>query len=668
MEFSYDKDSDHLARPIRDQDNGLPVGEHFVIPPDGLLVSPMGEVDGGAPARLATDGDPPQAVGPSSGFSWPDGSLVYSSHIARRLEVGETASPAKYRARWRKADAGDVVALAAKVAHHLTYAWAGELKNPQPFHQRLALDAWKHAHGRKKADAEVVALVSARLMTKPLELARRLGLFEIATRPEERWSDGEGLWLDFSLAAELEVYGAAGRSLAETVRASARERWRAYEATGSAAELWRMWVDPEQHPAPARWFALVADMLLVQVVRDGEHVERAARATKPETPTRWPLAVDDTSIRVQTALSGGRMKGDRRGDLETTGPGRMTIRWADGAQVELDFYQGHDPLTAVARKYGPYAVRHLQTALYLHHMSHREPLEGFPWWPDEHAIIQGSTTRGHRDLFAMLEKLAGAELSAHLDDGEQMAAPILMLTNRLSNKRGDTIAASMNVHPALSRGVYGPGRKAWWPQPVELLKLDPSIPGERDVFALVILMGEQWNVERGKKRPTIEAKRTTKGLYEALAHHWRAEGTRDTRAGERLDACFQAAKWCGALGDYEVSGGDLSDPDAVVVMRPAVEMLQGPDRATGIRRGPQIPATGRELARWVHVRTLNGETLKAIAEGLQVTPRTLRDGVKRDFYQLGAGLRRALLDYLHPGITDPPDRKLSRVQNTERGS
>jgi len=160
------------------------------------------------------------------------------------------------------------------------------------------------------------------------------------------------------------------------------------------------------------------------------------------------------------------------GHLEAQGINRLSIRWDDGEQMELDLYQGIDPLAAVARKYGPRALLDLQTALFLQFMNwDDDPGRGFPWWANEHARLQGGETKGYRELFKMIDRLAGSKLTAHYEDGETMVSPILALNREQTDKRGNIYAAYMSIHPALSRGVFGEDKRK-----------DPTVPEQTDTL------------------------------------------------------------------------------------------------------------------------------------------------------------------------------------------
>ena len=454
------------------------------------------------------------------------------------------------------------------------------------------------------------------------------------------------------LAEALEHYGGKGRTKAEAIRKSARKRWKAYQKhPEQVAPLWALWIDPTEYPAPARWFAVLADCLLADVNHEAKQVERVTKATKPQAPERFPMSVDSTAVRVQTGIAGGVLSERQRGHLEAQGIDRLSIRWDDGEQMELDFYQGIDPLAAVSRKYGPRALLDLQTALYLQWQSwNDDPHQAFPWWPNEHAAVQGSDSKRHRDLFRMVERLSGSILTAYYEDGERLEDPILSLSSRLLDKRGNIIGGYMRIHPALSRGIFGPGQLAYWPQPVGLLQAWNRPDGDgRHVGTLAVIVGQQFNIERGRKgKPeSVEARIKARSLSDRIGHKWRTDRPRDKRTGDTLKACLDAAVEVGVIGSYEVNGGDLADPDAVVVMRPHVEILKA-----GAHRheSPKVPATGRELEAWVEQRTANGEKRVQIAASLDVTPRALRGAMKRGDRLLTASIRTALREYLW---TDP---------------
>ena len=339
------------------------------------------------------------------------------------------------------------------------------------------------------------------------------------------------------------------------------------------------------------------------------------------------------------------------GHLEAQGINRLSIRWDDGEQMELDLYQGIDPLAAVARKYGPRALLDLQTALFLQFMNwDDDPGRGFPWWANEHARLQGGETKGYRELFKMIDRLAGSKLTAHYEDGETMVSPILALNREQTDKRGNIYAAYMSIHPALSRGVFGPGKLAYWPQPVGLLQAWNRPDGAgRHVGTLAVIVGQQFNIERSRKRNPegIEARFKARTLSDRLGPKWRTDGHRDTRKGDTLKACLDAAVEIAVIGSYDVQGGDLADPDAVVVMRPHAEMVKP---GAHKRDAPKIPDTGRELEAWVEQRTSNGEKRTEIAASLKVTPRTLRNAMKRGPRLLSGSIRKALSDYLWPDL------------------
>jgi len=631
--------------------------------PDGLLISPATKTDGSEPWRLAQDGDHPDAVTvagepfatASEGLN-PDakikpGSRVFVAHIARRIEAGTHADPATYRNEWTRAERADVMQLVEVVNGHLTYGWANpETLNVLPFHQRCARDAWERENPDETPTRETVAGLLARLagrmLSEPLSIAKRIGLLDVADTPPEQWEAKEGgaLFLDMRFADLLEQYGGKGRTMAEAVRKSARERWATYQKhPDQVAPLWALWIDPMAYPAPARWFGVLADCLLADVHHEAKQVERVTKATKPHKPERFPMSVDSTSVRTQLSMAGGVLSKRQQGNIQQQGIDRFTIQWDDGEQLELDFYQGVDPLAAVSRKYGARALRELQTALFLQFMSwNDDPHQAFPWWPNEHAAIQGDDNKRHRDLFKMVERLSGSILTAHYDDGERLEDPILSLSSRLLDKRGNIIGGHMRIHPALSRGVFGPGKLAYWSQPVGLLKAWNQ-PGGQNVGTLAVVVGQQFNIERGRGRDEMEARNKARALHDMLGHKWRPDRPRDTRAGERLAECLEAAVEVGVIGSYSVEGGDLADPDAVVVMRPHVEMLKpGAHR----REAPKVPATGRELEAWVDQRTVNGDKRTEIAASLKVTPRALRNAMKRGDRLLTASIRTALREYL----------------------
>ena len=167
----------------------------------------------------------------------------------------------------------------------------------------------------------------------------------------------------------------------------------------------------------------------------------------------------------------------------------------------------------------------------------------------------------------------------------------------------------------------------------------------RHVGTLAVVVGQQFNIERGRKgKPeSIEAKIKARSLSDRLGLNWRTDGPRDTRKGDTLKGCLDAAVEVGVIGSYEVNGGDLADPDAVVVMRPHVEMVKP---GTHKRDAPTVPATGRELEAWVEQRTANGEKRVEVAASLGVTPRALRGAMKRGPRLLSASIRTALREYL----------------------
>ncbi len=643
--------------------------------PDGLLISPATKTDGGEPWRLAQDGDHPDAVTvagepfatASEGLN-PDakikpGSRVFVPHMARRIEAGNSSDPATYRNEWTRAERADVMQLVEVVNGHLTYGWAGtETLNVLPFHQRCARDAWERENPEETPTRETVAGLLARLagrmLSEPLSIAERIGILDVADTPPEQWEAKEGgaLSFDMRFADLLEQYGGKGRTMADAVRKSARERWATYQKhPDQVAPLWALWVDPMAYPAPARWFGVLADCLLADVHHEAKQVERVTKATKPHKPERWPMSVDSTAVRVQTGLAGGVLSERQRANLEAQGINRLSIRWDDGEQLELDFYQSVEPLAAVSRKYGPRALMELQTALFLQWQSWTdEPDRAFPWWPNEHAAMQGSESGRHRDLFKMIERLSGSILTAYYEDGEKCAGPILALDDYpLIDKRGNIIAGRMKIHPALSRSVFGKDKskdpkswRSWWPQPVGLLKAWNRPDGTgRHVGTLAVLVGQQFNIERGRKgKPeSAEARIKARSLSDRLGHKWRTDRPRDKRTGDTLKGCLDAAVEVGVIGSYDVQGGDLADPDAVVVMRPHVEIVKAGAHS---HEAPKVPATGRELEAWVNQRTMNGDKRTEIAESLKVTPRALRNAMKRGDRLLTASMRTALRKYL----------------------
>ena len=623
--------------------------------PDGLLISPATKTDGSEPLREARADDPPEAVVEvgenSDGFE--PGSRVFVAHIARRLEAGKHEDPATYRNEWTRAECADVLELLEIVNGSLTQ----DRRNVLPFHQRCARDAWERENPDETPTLETVAGLLARLagrmLSEPLSIAKRIGLLDVADTPPEQWEAKEGgaLFLDMRFADLLEQYGGKGRTMADAVRKSARDRWATYQKhPEQSAPLWALWVDPMAYPAPARWFAVLADCLLADVSHEARQVERVIKATKPQAPERWPMSVDSTAVRVQTGISGGVLSERQRGHLEAQGIDRLSIRWDDGEQMELDFYRGIDPLAAVAHKYGPRALNDLQTALILQFMSwNDDPHQAFPWWPNEHAAMQGSEAGRHRDLFKMVERLSGSILTAHYEDGETMEDPILSLHSPLRDKRGSVIGGYMRIHPALSRGFFGPGKRQYWPQPVGLVKAYNRPDGTgRHVGALAVVVGQQFNIDkiRKKRNPEhVEARFKARTLADRFGLSWRTDGARDTRKGDTLKGCLDAAVEVGVIGSYAVEGGDLAEPDAVVVMRPHFEILKP---GAHIQHAPKIPATGRELEAWVDQRTVNGEKRTEIAASLNVTPRSLRNAMKRGDRLLTASIRTALREYLHP--------------------
>ena len=623
---------------------------------DGLAVSPATATDGNAPTRLARPDDPPEAIATMSGDDtgeFPTGSKVFTASIARRLEAGETIEPKRYANEWTRATRADVLQLVEVVNRHLTYQWANDATlHAQPFHHRTAREAWQRANPNETPTRETVggllARLAGRMLTEPLSIAERIGVFDVADMSPDQWEDDGGLYLDMRLADLLERYGGTGHTKAEAIRKSARKRWKAYQKhPEQVAPLWALWIDPTEYPAPARWFAVLADCLLADVNHEAKQVERVTKATKPQAPERFPMSVDSTAVRVQTGIAGGVLSERQRGHLEAQGIDRLSIRWDDGEQMELDFYQGIDPLAAVSRKYGPRALLDLQTALYLQWQSwNDDPHQAFPWWPNEHAAVQGSDSKRHRDLFRMVERLSGSILTAYYEDGERLEDPILSLSSRLLDKRGNIIGGYMRIHPALSRGIFGPGQLAYWPQPVGLLQAWNRPDGDgRHVGTLAVIVGQQFNIERGRKgKPeSVEARIKARSLSDRIGHKWRTDRPRDKRTGDTLKACLDAAVEVGVIGSYEVNGGDLADPDAVVVMRPHVEILKA-----GAHRheSPKVPATGRELEAWVEQRIENGEKKVQIAASLDVTPRALRGAMKRGDRLLTASIRTALREYL----------------------
>ena len=119
-----------------------------------------------------------------------------------------------------------------------------------------------------------------------------------------------------------------------------------------------------------------------------------------------------------------------------------------------------------------------------------------------------------------------------------------------------------------------------------------------------------------------------------------------------MKGCLDAAVEVGVIGSYAVEGGDLAEPDAVVVMRPHFEILKP---GAHIQHAPKIPATGRELEAWVEQRIGNGEKKVQIAASLNVTPRALRGAMKRADRLLTASIRTALREYLHPAPEPEPE-------------
>ena len=630
---------------------------------DGVAVSPATKTRGDEPLRAARAGDQKQAIIETSDLdAWPDG-RVFAPTIARRLEAGETIEPKRYANEWTRAEPSDVLQLVEVVNRYLTYQWADpSTLHAQPFHHRTAREAWQRENPNKTPTRETVggllARLAGRMLTEPLSIAEDIGLFNVADVNPDQWEDDGGLYLDMRLAEALEHYGGKGRTKAEAIRKSARKRWKAYQKhPEQVAPLWALWIDPTEYPAPARWLAVLADCLLADVNHEAKQLDRVTKATKPQAPERWPMSVDSTAVRVQTGLSGGVLSEHQRGHLEAQGINRVGIRWEDGEQLELDFYKGIDPLAAVAHKYGPRALNDLQTALILQFNSwNDDPHQAFPWWPNEHAAMQGSEAGRHRDLFKMIERLSGSILTAYYEDGETMEDPILSLHSPLRNKRGSIIGAYMRIHPALSRGFFGPGKRQYWPQPVGMVKALNRPDGTgRHVGALAVVVAQQFNIDKIRKKRTperVEARFKARTLADRLGLSWRTDGARDTRKGDTLKANIDTAVEVGVIGSYDVEGGDLADPDAVVVMRPHFEVLKP---GAHIQHAPKIPATGRELEAWVEQRIENGDKKVQVAASLNVTPRALRGAMKRGDRLLTASIRTALREYLHP--EPEPDSK-----------
>ena len=256
---------------------------------------------------------------------------------------------------------------------------------------------------------------------------------------------------------------------------------------------------------------------------------------------------------------------------------------------------------------------------------------------------QGEAAPERRDLLKKMERLECTNLVAKFADGETETGPLVALRQR-TTKGKRLLSANLEIHPAIMRGIYGPGGLSYWPTSLQILKV-PALPGRGDVFPIAVIVGQQFHIEakrRNVARPV--AKKNGRDLLESIGGRWRQDRTADSRAGKRLTEALEAAQACNIIDSFELSG-DPSAPDTIWRMpapQDAVDMVHG---RTPLLRPSTVPNTGTALGIWLDHLPKNIKK-KDIAAHLKVSTRALRDAVKRGQRPLPGSLRVRLADYL----------------------
>jgi hypothetical protein len=567
-----------------------------------------------------------------------------------------------FYSQWKGATRTELVALIAELWQQL-----GQRRDPMPWHFDLAREVLTEAGEQHHRD--LVLSLGGDIHAELRKINHDLELQEL--NPNNLWRNHHegGIGIDHEIANALEQRFTSSKAIqnrakeqAEEIRKAARAIARAGAET--AAEPLRLWLDPEaQGVIPAHLPLIVGRLLWAERAAQQKKrtlsLQRSARTATSGgggIPDHWPMPVDSVAVRTFSALSGGQ-KGSPVLKKDAAAPKRLTIQWSDGEreelgpqhQLELDLYSPfHDPLVAVQRKYGPQAVGHLMSGIWLHWASQQPNGSTFPYWIDEEKeMLKLEDTRSIQRYHELLEK---AILIAEYEDGETLEAPLRTLTTK-QRKGKKLVGGTMQIHPALTRAIYQSGRKCYWAAPFAVFQLSYSNEGERDVTGLLPLFGQQWHMEmnrRKKEEPKFIKK--TRELYEALGHSWRNDRKKDKRAGEKLGKILNAATQAGLCSYIVRDGRDLSDPDAVVEAIPGGEAIEYMLEKKAPLPPPLLPSTGDDLDLWLDERP---ESMAAIAKEMNINPKTLSRQRKKGPRNISGTLRSKLRELLwHPQPTD----------------
>jgi len=554
-----------------------------------------------------------------------------------------------------------VLATAKKHTQERENALVGDLGQ----HLARLLEELKRAVEQHKERAVAVAVENSDPAHPwPLHRARGQAMYQAVIDAYER---GEWSPWDELAAALIESTGTKGKALAARVRELAEEDRQYYAEHGTFQDErgpWGTWLSfKSDHPTmcPMAWH--LANAVFEDVSMNMERIAISARSNFRGTPMlRMP--VDKVSTRIQLAVSGGdpshREGGGRVEKLDQiTG---CSITWGDGEEEELQLrlpwdYSGLAPLVAVQRKYGHGALRQLQTALFLDWVSWREAKQSYAtWWPEKHLAVQGSSAPTRREMLEYMDLLETATLAVTYAAGRVESAPLVALRNKTRTvavkgvRQGRLLHAELQVHKALTRGL----RRSYWPYPLRMLQVKTRTGG--DVYPLAVIAGQMFRKEafRGKE-PNAQpvAKKKGRALLESIGGRWQKGRDVDPRAGARLTRAMDEAVRAGVIGSYSTNGKDPAHHATAWHLTPSDTSMQHAMAGEGLRRLPQLPETGDELAMWLANRR---ETQRAMAKQLGVSESYLKKAKRLGDLPIGGKLSVQIMRFAWKLDTPEPDQ------------
>ena len=355
---------------------------------------------------------------------------------------------------------------------------------------------------------------------------------------------------------------------------------------------------------------------LAQLLAAESAERRRVGALTPRPPRSLLVSTSKATRRTLAALVGGEPSAYQADTATTTPEGPLfTLRWpdTDGLQLALPLpgQRTGSPLTVIARRLGPGAVRDILAVMLLCWAQRAGPRDPVWWWPAEHFAVCGLSSRDAQEgVLRRLSQLDAATLSARYPgDPDPWEGAVL----RILARHGD--AVEVRLHPALWHGVARRGRRGdrFWPLPVALLR--HPLGGVDDLLpALAVELAYSW----WASRPMGEAplRRRVESLALALGLASRARRARGVlaftrKAPARLRAALSSAEALGILAPgWRVEGGTLARVTGHLIATPGPAWTANPVQE--LHRPAWLPSTGGELCDWLDNTRLTGGELAAL--------------------------------------------------------